>query len=132
VNFWRKKFSDQLKFREQAIASVPCRHCICVYKWSALFVVSAINAENGEANKVRNTVNGETAAVPAVARFYKVICLLLWTCTIINFVSYLSLPRKRSEWWRMEILFSQDVCLRLFACLSVHSGPVTKTILVSK
>jgi len=38
--------------------------------WS---VDSAINAENGEANKVRNVVNGEIGAVPAVARFYKVI-----------------------------------------------------------
>jgi len=34
---------------------------------------SAINADNGEANKVRNVVNDEIGAVPAVARFYKVI-----------------------------------------------------------
>lgn len=37
-------------------------------------VGSAVNAENDEANKVRNVVNGEIGAVPAVARFYKVIC----------------------------------------------------------
>ena len=41
---------------------------VCV--WS---VGSAINAENGEANKVRNVINSEVGAVPAVARFYKVI-----------------------------------------------------------
>ena len=34
---------------------------------------SAINSENSEANKVRNVVTGEAGAVPAVARFYKVL-----------------------------------------------------------
>lgn len=38
-----------------------------------VFLDSAINAENGQANKVRNVVSGETGAVPAVARFYKVL-----------------------------------------------------------
>ena len=39
-----------------------CVHC----------VGSAINADSGEANKVCNIVTGEVGAVPAVARFYKV------------------------------------------------------------
>jgi aconitate hydratase len=33
--------------------------------------IGAINAENGEANKVRNVLTGEVDAVPAVARQYK-------------------------------------------------------------
>jgi aconitate hydratase len=34
-------------------------------------LIGAINAENGEANKVKNAVTGEYGAVPAVARDYK-------------------------------------------------------------
>lgn len=34
-------------------------------------LIGAINAENGEANKVRNAATGEYDAVPAVARYYK-------------------------------------------------------------
>ncbi|ORX76150.1 aconitate hydratase [Anaeromyces robustus] len=34
-------------------------------------LIGAINAENGEANKIRNAVTGEYDAVPAVARYYK-------------------------------------------------------------
>jgi len=44
---------------------------------------SAINAENGEANKVRNLITGDIGAVPAVARYYKVYCSLL-CCRYIN------------------------------------------------
>lgn len=34
-------------------------------------LIGAVNAENGEANKVKNFVTGEYGAVPAVARDYK-------------------------------------------------------------
>jgi hypothetical protein len=34
-------------------------------------LIGAINAENGEANKVKNQVTGEYGAVPATARDYK-------------------------------------------------------------
>jgi aconitate hydratase len=34
-------------------------------------LIGAINAENGEANKVKNSLNGEYGAVPDVARDYK-------------------------------------------------------------
>ena len=34
-------------------------------------LIGAINAENGEANKVKNVTTGEYGAVPAVARDYK-------------------------------------------------------------
>jgi aconitate hydratase len=34
-------------------------------------LIGAINAENGEANKVKNAVTGQYDAVPAVARDYK-------------------------------------------------------------
>jgi aconitate hydratase len=34
-------------------------------------LIGAINAENGEANKIKNFTNGEYGAVPAVARDYK-------------------------------------------------------------
>jgi aconitate hydratase len=34
-------------------------------------LIGAINAENGEANKVKNALNGEYGAVPDVARDYK-------------------------------------------------------------
>jgi aconitase A len=34
-------------------------------------LIGAINAENGEANKIKNSVTGEYGAVPAVARDYK-------------------------------------------------------------
>jgi aconitate hydratase len=34
-------------------------------------LIGAINAENGEANKVKNAVTGEYDAVPATARDYK-------------------------------------------------------------
>ena len=33
---------------------------------------SAVNAENGEMNKVRNQLNGQWGPVPDTARFYKV------------------------------------------------------------
>ena len=58
---------------------------LTVYVWC---VVSAINAENGEANKVRNVVNSEIGAVPAVARFYKVQALqlhnVIMCCITVN------------------------------------------------
>lgn len=34
-------------------------------------LIGAINAANGEANKVKNFTNGEVGAVPATARDYK-------------------------------------------------------------
>jgi hypothetical protein len=34
-------------------------------------LIGAINAENGEANKIKNVTTGEFGAVPAVARDYK-------------------------------------------------------------
>ena len=40
----------------------------------------AINAENGEANKVKNRLTGEWGSVPDTARHYKVISLKLTNC----------------------------------------------------
>ena len=34
-------------------------------------LIGAVNAENGEVNKIKNVVTGEYGAVPAVARDYK-------------------------------------------------------------
>ena len=34
-------------------------------------LIGAVNAENGEANKVKNTITGEYGPVPATARDYK-------------------------------------------------------------
>jgi aconitate hydratase len=34
-------------------------------------LIGAINAENGEANKIKNQINGEWGAVPKVAAFYR-------------------------------------------------------------
>jgi len=49
--------------------------CVCVG--------SAINADSGEANKVCNVVTGEVGAVPAVARFYKVINIKNYSLSIM-------------------------------------------------
>jgi len=37
------------------------------------YMITAINDENGEMNKVKNQVTGEYSPVPDTARFYKVL-----------------------------------------------------------
>lgn len=53
----------------QKIQTFQLSHSIIIIKYYKCF--SAINAENGEMNKVKNQLNGEYGGVPDVARYYK-------------------------------------------------------------
>jgi len=62
---------------QRAVKRLLQLHLVCVC------VGSAINADSGEANKVCNVVTGEVGAVPAVARFYKVINIKNYSLSIM-------------------------------------------------
>jgi len=64
---WTKTYALLTNAQVQVVIFLHSLITIC-----PVVVYSAINAENGEANKVRNVLTGEVGAVPATARAYKV------------------------------------------------------------
>ncbi|OAL46273.1 aconitate hydratase-like protein [Pyrenochaeta sp. DS3sAY3a] len=80
-NAWDGKDAKDLPILIKAAGKTTTDHISMAGPWlkyrghldniSNNMLIGAINAENGEANKVKNALNGEYGGVPDVARYYK-------------------------------------------------------------